>query len=520
MKTRFFIAAMLLLAFGSMKAQETLIPVPDGDASKINTLVVSGSGSVWLKQGDKLAMNDYGHNTAKYHVEDSVLYLEGTGTREVTLQNLSYLKVSGSAGVRSKDRLQGKNLSICTAGVGEVNLTVKYDNIYVCSKGTGNVVLSGECFVYCGEAQSLGKLNANDLKYMVKVEKSGDQWNMAFNIDDDLDNNRKEFLKGMVKNAQPFFEAESNRSWNHSKDNGTQNLDDSAISQLPELLRELGEHLMVLSDSVDWKSFEEDMEQWGAEMEEWGRKMEKWGERFEDKNGKHYEYHYEYNNDRPAPKEDKPKSRRPVKKNLLFDANWNGFEAGLNMLLGPGFSANFEGEYKCLEQRALKSWVFNFNIADVGIAFDRYHIAGLYTGIGLGWNNYSFNNPVRIVKGEDHLEGQWIDPSEAVVKNSKLGVLYVQAPLMIEVRPTRRFYIAAGVTGGLRVDTWTKIKFQNGDKAKSHSDYYVNPFKLDASLRVGSRNLGFFAYYNLLPTFDEAHGPTSHTMSFGFSLNF
>ena len=53
-----------------------------------------------------------------------------------------------------------------------------------------------------------------------------------------------------------------------------------------------------------------------------------------------------------------------------------------------------------------------------------------------------------------------------------------------------------------------------------HSDYYVNPYKLDASLRVGGRSLGFFAYYNLLPTFDEAHGPTSHTASFGFSLNF
>jgi len=520
MKTRFLIAAMLLMAFGSVKAQETLVPVPDGDASKINTLVVTGTGSVYLKQGDNLMMNDYGHNTAKYHVEDSVLYLEGTGAREVTFQNLAYLKVSGTSGVRSKDRLQGKNLSISTDGVGEVNLAVKYDNIYVCSKGTGNVVLSGECFVYCGEARSLGKLNARDLDYRVKVEKSGDQWNMAFNTDQDHDNIKKEYLKDMVKNAQPFFEAESNRSWNFSKNDGTQNLDYSDMSQLPELLRELGEHLMVLSDSVDWKSFEEDMEKWGAEMEEWGRKMEKWGERYEGKNGKNYEYHYESNNSRPAPKEDNPKGKRPVKKNLLFDANWNGFETGLNMLFGPGSAANFDNDYAFLELRPMKSWVFNFNIADVGIAFDRRHIAGLYTGIGLGWNNYSFNNPVRLVKGEDHLEGQWIDPTEAIVKNSKLGVLYVQAPLMIEVRPTRRFYIAAGVTGGLRVDSWTKIKFQNGDKTKMHSDYYVNPYKLDASLRVGGRSLGFFAYYNLLPTFDEAHGPTSHTASVGFSLNF
>ena len=515
MKTRFLFAALLLLTFGSLKAQETLIPVPDGNASKINTLVVSGTGSVYLKQGDKLTMNDYGHNTAKYHVEDSVLYLEGTGTREVTIQNLAYLKVTGTAGVRSKGQLKGENLSIYKTGTGVLSLEVGYNNIYVRSCGTGDVILLGDCNVFCGETKSLGKNDAKNLNYKVLIEKSSGQWNMAFNINDELTDPKRHFLNELVNNAAPFFEAESNRSWDHSSNDkaGYEALD---TLQLKELMRELGVNLQQLSDSVDWEKFEQDMEQWGAEMEEWGRKMEKWGERYEDKNGKHYEY----NNDRPAPKEDKPKSRRPVKKNLLFDANWNGFEAGLNMLFGPGTAANFNNDYAFLEQRPMKSWVFNFNIADVGIAFDRRHIAGLYTGIGLGWNNYSFNNPVRLVKGENHLEGQWIDPSEAIVKNSKLGVLYVQAPLMIEVRPTRRFYIAAGVTGGLRVDTWTKIRFQNGDKTKVHSDYYVNPYKLDASLRVGGRSLGFFAYYNLLPTFDEAHGPTSHTASFGFSLNF
>ena len=440
------------------------------------------------------------------------------------------------------------------------------------------------------------------------------------------------------------------------------------MSQLPELMRELGVNLQHLSDSVDWKSFEEDMERWGAEMEAWGRKMERWGESFEPKHEYPYEYESLKNDDLPVrsiviggsgdvrirqsqdgfslSRGDKETRRQPfmangtlilggtsdyevaipqlneiimsssgdvigrgmikgdnlnlvvsgsgdlkldvdydtirvlmsgsgdvtlmgqckmiyadihgsgdlkiqqliagesrinatgsgearvnkvgnvttyhqrktspsTHKSLLYDANWNGFEAGLNMLMGPGSASN---DY--LELRSLRSWVFNFNIADVGIAFNRRHTAGLYTGIGLGWNNYSFNNPVRLIKGGNHLEGEWIDPNEAVIKKSKLGVLYVQAPLMIEVRPTRRFYIAAGVTGGLRVDTWTKIKFQSGDVNKVHNDYYVNPFKLDATLRIGGDDLGFFANFNLLPTFNEAHAPTCHTTSFGFSINF
>jgi hypothetical protein len=432
------------------------------------------------------------------------------------------------------------------------------------------------------------------------------------------------------------------------------------MSQLPELMRELGVNLQMLTDSVDWKSFEKDMEKWGEEMEEWGRKMEQWGSEFEKK--------YDMPNDyRPAKKDDSPvrvirvtgsgdvvinqtpgqfslkkegkivsdnrtesgmlllsssddyeveisqleniqllssgdvickntiigdyinvynggsgdmvmkldydtvhvvlngsgdiilqgrcnvletillgsgdlnvdglnvvksnvvektsskegklKGSHPIKKNLLFDAHWNGFEAGLNMLMGPGFKVGVE-DCDFLELRALKSWVFNFNIADVGIAFNRRHTAGLYTGIGLGWNNYSFNNPVRLIKGEDQLEAEWIAPEEAVVSRSKLGVLYVQAPLMIEVRPTRSMYIAAGVTGGLRINTWTKIKFEEGNATKVHSDYYVNPFKLDATLRVGGDDIGFFANYNLLPTFNENHAPSCHTASLGFSINF
>lgn len=213
----------------------------------------------------------------------------------------------------------------------------------------------------------------------------------------------------------------------------------------------------------------------------------------------------------------------PVKHdNLLFDPNWNGVDAGLNILFGAGTTAEFVGEYALLNQRTMKSWNFNFNIADVGLAFGYTHRAGIYTGIGLGWNNYRFNSPVRLEKGDNKLICNLIDESvEGHVKKSKLGVLYLQAPLMIEVRPTHKFFIAAGVTGGIRIDAWNKIKFTDGIKTKIHEDYYINRFKLDVSLRAGKNDgWGFFANYNLLPTFEESKAQTSHNLSFGFSLNF
>lgn len=206
---------------------------------------------------------------------------------------------------------------------------------------------------------------------------------------------------------------------------------------------------------------------------------------------------------------------------LLFNPRWSGFEAGLNMLLGNHPNAEFSGPYALLDLRQMRSWNFNLNLADVGLAFSYSHRAGIYTGIGFGWNNYSFNTPVRLEKGKNALLCHPIDESEeGSVRKSKLGVCYLQMPLMVEVRPTEKSYIAVGVTGGLRIDTWTNIKFENGIKEKIHNDYYVNRFKLDASLRAGSRLLGFYANYNLLPLFKKDKAPEAHTLSFGLSLNF
>ena len=185
--------------------------------------------------------------------------------------------------------------------------------------------------------------------------------------------------------------------------------------RMNELLRELGITLEQMSDSVDWEQFERDMEKWGAEMEKWGRKMEKIGDRIDKKYGDRYEYNYDYQYewperpDRPEPKRNrppkcKPNEKSPEKKSLLLDAHWNGFEAGLNMLFNTQVNAvNPNNGAQGLEIRPLRSWYFGFNIADVGIAFNKKHTIGLFTGVGIGWNNYSWNNDITVEYDPDNV---------------------------------------------------------------------------------------------------------------------
>ena len=368
-----------------------------------STVVVAGAGDATIEQGETLEIRCDGSPIT--FTNDGKIVLTSYKDYDITIPDLTSLKITGAGDVKSRGQLTFPVLDILISGTGDADLSVECDTIKAKLTGIGDLKLNGHCHYLEATITGLGDLDFNNFKAdSVAVSKTG---------------------KGKT-------------SWKWEYESGDE------------------------------------------------------------------------------------KSNEPKKhKSLLFDPYWDGIDLGLNMLLGDGSNGDFHGEYTLLEQRALKSWNFNFNIADIGIAFTRTHRVGLYSGIGLGWNNFSFNTPVRLEKGENSLNCYAIDEDlEGRVKRSKLGVLYLQSPLMLEVRPTRKSYIAFGVTGGFRINTWTKIKYSDGDVEKAHKDYYINRFKLDASLRGGGSHMGFYANYSLLPFFNESKAPTAHSLSFGLSLNF
>lgn len=464
MKTRLFFAALLLLAFGTMKAQN--------EASQVKVIRITGSGDVMVSQTPgQFSLMKEGEIVSDYRVESNMLLLSSSDDYEVEVSQLENIQLLSSADVICKNIIKGDYINVYNSGSGDMVMKLDYDTVHVIVNGSGDIILEGRCKVLEATLLGSGDLVANGMKAddsYIDIKGSGE-------------------AKGV-----------------------------DAVS-LSELMAELNTNLGRLSDTIDWKSFEAGMEQWGKEMEEWGRKMEKWGERFEDKQGGRYEYNY----GRPNSKADGPKDRRPVKKNLLFDANWNGFEAGLNMLFNtPADVVNTNNGAQGMEIRPLRSWYFGFNIADVGVAFDRRHRVGLFTGVGLGWNNFSWNNNIKIEYNPDNVVYTLVPiESEQVVKNSKYGALFLQMPLMLEVRPTRSMYIDAGVTGGLRIAQWNRVKLEDGTQSKRYYGASINQFKLDASLRVGGENIGFFANYALLPIFDMSNAKV-RPINFGFSINF
>lgn len=494
MKTRFFIAAVLLLAFGSVKAQDTITVVKRGaDAKKADTIqVVTPDMSelpgllqelgVYLQHlTDSVHWDSFEEDMEKWgsEMEEWGRKMERWGEQfEESFDSPKDMKSSKSADDPVK--------AIRVGGSGDVRITQSPDKFSLhCGDSdisrhymkNGTLILTGSSdydvsvpqleevvMSSSGDVLGRGTLRGNTLHLVVMG--SGD---LKMNVDYDTINVQMSGSGDVTLQGQcKVLNAEIMGSG------------DLKIQQL------------LVDDSHINAS--------GS------------GEAWVNKSGNVTSYHHR-------------KACPPTHRSLLLDAHWNGFEAGLNMLIDPTgtYAYNNPNGTTGMEIRPLRSWYFGFNIADVGIAFDRRHTVGLFTGVGIGWNNFSWNNDVKI--GYDpETDGYTVVPieSEEVVKNSKYGALFLQMPLMFEVRPMRHIYIDAGVTGGLRIAQWNRVKYDNGNSDKQ---FYggigsgVKLLKLDASLRVGSDELGFFANYALLPLFTT--GDTEvHPVSFGFSINF
>lgn len=473
MKTRLILAAILLLAFGNTRAQETIsvatqedtiqIVMPDmselnavmlelgytleqlsdsvdweqfgydmerwgeqfegmfdrfnrlenrndGD-SLVKSIKVQGSGDVVIMQGqDKFSIVSNDEYPSQYEVVNGTLFLPGSSDYVVSMQQLDEIIMQSSGDVVGRGTIKGRNLHLFLLGSGDMHLDVDYDTIRIEIRGSGDVRLKGQCKVIYADIIGSGDLRIQQLHY------------------------------------------------NESYMNAT------------------GSGRVVVNGSSN------------------------------------VVLHHTYR-----------REPRPSERTLLFDANWNGFEAGLNMLVNPTLTDVYvsTGGTNGMELRPLRSWYFGFNIADVGVAFNRKHTVGLFTGIGLGWNNFSWNNGVTIQYDPDNVINTLVPiDSSLVVKNSKYGALFLQAPLMVEIRPTRRMYIDLGVTAGLRIAQWNRVKYGDGESDKHYFSGPLNQFKLDASLRIGSSDIGFFANYALLPIFSFGNEQKAHPISFGFSINF
>ncbi|MDX8337839.1 outer membrane beta-barrel protein [Draconibacterium sp. IB214405] len=215
-----------------------------------------------------------------------------------------------------------------------------------------------------------------------------------------------------------------------------------------------------------------------------------------------------------------------------FNPHWAGLEVGINIMTGSDYSiyddnpefADYDGDFLDLNPGKSLSW--NLNFAEFAFKNERKTF-GVVTGLGLSFNDYTFNDAVTIEKynGDGMIVPVPLFPDNDGnnIKKSKLHVNYLTAPLMLEVKtPLRmgssRLYLAGGVIGSLYLGSHTKYKYYKGDKEKSKSGYHINQWKYELTGRIGFGDFCVFANYSMTSLFKDGRGPEAYPLMIGVSF--
>lgn len=213
---------------------------------------------------------------------------------------------------------------------------------------------------------------------------------------------------------------------------------------------------------------------------------------------------------------------RVEKRRKSFRNNWSGFEMGINGYLTPTHDFSLQGDAELIDLRYEKSVVVNLNFFQQSFPLISNNL-GLYTGVGLSFNNYRFDNQTRILYSREGLE--FIEDENPMRKN-KLTLTYITVPLMLEFQTNgskraEQFHLAGGMVLGTRIGTHAKYVYDdNGKKQKDkdYSNFHVPPFRFDLQARIGWGRVNLFANYALNTLFLADKGPELYPFSVGIRL--
>jgi len=229
-----------------------------------------------------------------------------------------------------------------------------------------------------------------------------------------------------------------------------------------------------------------------------------------------------------------------------YNGHWAGVDFGWNGYVNSNFNMSFPANQKYLDLNSSRSMTVNLNPVELNLNIAKNHF-GLTSGLGFTFNNYFFSNSTLLVHDSSTLMAYRLvdqNGNKADMKVNKLTVVWLTVPVLFEYQTNsgikwNSFHLTAGVVGGVRICAYTKQQFysryttyymqdDNGMNigsvyvdnkfTRTHSQYHLNPFKLDATVRIGWSFLNFFANYSVTQMFQKNEGPELYPWAIGITL--
>jgi len=197
---------------------------------------------------------------------------------------------------------------------------------------------------------------------------------------------------------------------------------------------------------------------------------------------------------------------------------------GMNGWLNTSNSTVFSDDYSDMSLQMNRSRSFGMHMMMSGLDLFKGHMF-FSPGLGVNWNNYHFENKnMSLTTGNDTTI--FAIDSALQFDKYKLRTTYLELPVTLGFRigniEKNYFTIQAGVIGGINISSVVKQRYYLESvkyKEKIKDDFNVNPFKLDAIVRLKFNNtLGVFARYSFTTMFEEGKTQEVYPFAVGITL--
>jgi hypothetical protein len=217
------------------------------------------------------------------------------------------------------------------------------------------------------------------------------------------------------------------------------------------------------------------------------------------------------------------KEKRKASGDLTY---WSGFDIGVNYPMNADFQNSFTSQH--LQIDPANSFVYSFNFLEQRIRIVKDYF-GIVTGVGFTNSRYGFKDPyLRLQSTADSTFGMADSSLLRGFTQNQLRVNYFNIPVLLQINTSKyadkNFHITAGVIGGLRIGANVKYKYEvaggKESKSKDKGTYNLNAFQFSGTVRVGYKDFGLFANYNLLSLYEDGKSEVAYPLSFGASFHF
>ncbi|MBL7922729.1 MAG: DUF2807 domain-containing protein [Bacteroidia bacterium] len=410
--------------------------------------------------------------------EDGTLTIQGPpSTVYVTVPEISSISILGVGKVHADSLIKAATLRIAISGNGKVAMPIEAGKLEAGISGIGKLELKGSAETVEANISGSGKIEGEELQVKNCVTNISGVGKCFMDVTESLELN--------ISGSGSFYYKSKPAS------------------------------LSVRTSGIGKYGLFSDANSSGSETgSSGGKRVTVIGHDDDDDRDDNFSFHWE--NDSVYHRPEKARS------------HWGGLDIGFNQLMVQDkFNTNLPEGFDYLELNSGKSININLNLFKHDFQLYKRYVL-FTTGIGLTLNNYRFSSDKTLI-ADSRLVTAGFDSSNSGKRinydKNKLAVNYITVPLLLQFNTRehfrKSFHVAAGMLLSYKYNSHLKLVYtEDGDREKSkrHDEFNIQPFRYDATLRIGYENYTLYASYALNSLFKEDRGPSLHPFQVGINL--